>query len=92
MNDDMAKLIAHKQINLLKNMLKEKEITLKVSRNIIPTITKKVEKPEFGGREIIRIVEKEIKPLFSKPIVFGELKKGDSCYLDFKNDEFCIKY
>lgn len=92
MNDDMAKLIAHKQINLLKNMLKEKEITLKVSRNIIPTITKKVERPEFGGREIIRIVEKEIKPLFSKPIVFGELKKGDSCYLDFKNDEFCIKY
>lgn len=92
MNDDMAKLIAHKQINLLKNMLKEKEITLKVSRNIISTITKKVEKPEFGGREIIRIVEKEIKPLFSKPLVFGELKKGDSCYLDFKNDKFCIKY
>lgn len=92
MNDDMAKLIAHKQINLLKNMLKEKEITLKVSRNIISTITKKVEKPEFGGREIIRIVEKEIKPLFSKPLVFGELKKGDSCYLDFKNDKFFIKY
>ena len=92
MNDDMAQRIAKRQIDIFKGVLNGKGITLKVSKNVIPTIAKKVLKPEFGGREIIRIVEKEIKPLFSKPIVFGELKKGDTCTLSVKDDTFAIKY
>ena len=92
MSTEMAELIAKKQIDLFKENLKNKGISLKVSKNVISTIANKVLKPEFGGREIIRIVEKEIKPLFSKPIVFGEIKEGDTCTLNVKDGIFSIKY
>lgn len=94
MNNEMATLIAKKQINLLKTSLLEKGITLKISKNVVPTIAERVTKPQFGGREVIRIVEKDIKPLFSKPIVFGDIKEGDIVQLSYnKKDEiFNIKY
>lgn len=94
MNDEMASLIANKQINLLKASLKEKGITLKIAKNVVPTIAEKVQKPQFGGREVIRIVEKEIKPLFSKPIVFGDINEGDTVSLSYdkKTEKFAIKY
>ena len=91
MNEEMAEKIAKKQLDILKNTLKEKGITLKVSKNVISTIISRNIKSEFGGREIIRIIEKEIKPLFSKPIVFGELKSGDTCTLGVKDNQFILK-
>lgn len=92
MDTDMASMIAKKKLEDLKAMLLEKGITLKISKNVVPTIANKVAKPEFGGREIVRIIDKEIKPLFSKPIVFGELENGSTCTLSFKDDKFSIKY
>ncbi len=92
MSPEMAQLIAKKQLDILKKTLAEKGITLKAGKKIVETIASKVLKPEFGGREIVRIVDKEIKPLFSKPIVFGDLKEGDTCSLVYKNDKFSIKY
>lgn len=92
MSPEMAELISKKQLDILKATLKEKGITLKAGKKIIEAIASKVQKPEFGGREIVRIVDKDIKPLFSKPIVFGDLKEGSVCTLVYKNDKFSIKY
>lgn len=92
MSPEMAKLIAGKQIDILKKTLATKGITLKAGKKIIETIANKVLKPEFGGREIVRIVDKEIKPLFAKPMVLGDLTEGDTCTLVYKNDKFSIRY
>ena len=92
MSPEMAELISKKQLDILKTTLKEKGITLKAGKKIIEAIASKVQKPEFGGREIVRIVDKDIKPLFSKPIVFGDLKEGSVCTLIYKDDKFSIKY
>lgn len=92
MSPEMAKLIANRQLDILKDLLANKGITLKTSKKIVEVIADKVQKPEFGGREIIRIIEDEIKPLFSEPLVFGTLKAGDTCTLTYKNDKFGIRY
>lgn len=92
MSPDMANLIAEKQLNILKNTLATKGITLNAGKDIVDAISAKVQKPEYGGREIVRIVDKDIKPLFAKPMVLGDLKNGDTCTLVYQNDKFEIQY
>ena len=92
MSDEMALLIANKQLKLLKESLAGKGIKLSVTKKVAAAIAEKVTNPQFGGREIVRIVEKEIKPMFSKPIVLGELREGSVCKLGVVKDKFTIKY
>ena len=92
MSPEMANLIAEKQLNILKETLATKGITLNAGKDIVDAISAKVQKPEYGGREIVRIVDKDIKPLFAKPMVLGDLKDGDTCTLVYQNDKFEIQY
>ena len=42
---------------------------------------------EYGAREISRIINMEIKPLLVDKILFGKLKKGGNCVIDYVNDQ-----
>lgn len=76
---DMAKLIANKELNNLKTKLAAKGINAKFTDDVVNYIVKKGFTDEYGAREITRVVDNDIKPVFMNEILFGKLAKGGNC-------------
>lgn len=88
---NMARLIANKKINELKSKLDKKNIEIIISDECMEALTRKGITKEYGGREIERIINSEIKPLLVNEILFGTLKKGGKISLDCKDSKFALK-
>lgn len=84
-NKEMAVLIAKKALNQLGDKLKNKNIDLKFTDNIINYVSLKGLSEKYGAREIIRVVNSEIKKLLVEEILFGGLAKGGLLTLDFSD-------
>lgn len=90
-NEKMALEIANKEIENLKEKLSAKNITIDFTKESIKFISKKGLSKEFGAREIIRLINSEIKPLFVEEILFGSLKNGGHCKITLKDNRFKLK-
>ena len=80
MTKDMAKLIANKELNILKEKLAAKGVIMRYGDDVIEKVAEDGYTEEYGAREIARVVEK-LKPLFLEQMLFGELKDGGKCSL-----------
>ena len=92
MDDRMAALVVDKKLKELADMLKEKKITLIVDEKAKSLIGSKGISPEFGAREIDRIIRNEVKPLFVDEILFGRLKNGGTINLTVEDDKLTTMY
>lgn len=90
MNEQMAKLIAEKALSELAEKLKAKKIKLRATDEALNWIAKKGFSATYGAREILRIVNKEIKNFFVEEILFGKLANGGSATVDIKNNNIII--
>ncbi|RII36049.1 ATP-dependent Clp protease ATP-binding subunit ClpA [Clostridium chromiireducens] len=91
MSDLMAINIAKKQLNNFKAKLKSKNIEIDFSEECITYVAKVGTSQEFGAREVVRIVNSKIKPLFVDEILFGKLSNGGNCAINVINDEFKLE-
>ena len=91
-NEEMAFKIAKKQIENLKEKLSLKNIKIDVTDESIKYIGKKGLSKEFGAREIIRLINSEVKPLFVEEILFGNLVNGGYCKVILEENKFKIKF
>ncbi|MBE6052513.1 MAG: AAA family ATPase [Clostridium sartagoforme] len=87
-NKDMAREITNKELTKFKNKLTEKNIELSFSDKVINFISDKGLSKEFGGREIIRVINSEIKPLLVDELLFGSLSNGGKCKVDMEENKF----
>ena len=85
-NKEMSRNIVIKQLNLLKDKLKEKKIDLSWGDSCIDFLENKGISEEYGAREIIRVIDKEIKSLLVDEILFGKLKNGGKCTIEYENN------
>ena len=53
-------------------------------------LTRKGVSREYGARELMRVIEREIKPLLADRLLFGSLKRGGFCRLDAKDGVFVL--
>lgn len=90
-NEEMALKITNKELDKFKNKLKEKNVNLTFSSKCIKTISEKGLSKEFGAREIIRVINSEIKPLLVDELLFGKLSNGGNCSVVVENKKFKIK-
>jgi ATP-dependent Clp protease ATP-binding subunit ClpA len=88
LNDSMAFDIARKELNKFKEKLSNKKVNIKFSENSIKYLAEKGTSKEFGAREIIRIINSELKPLLIDEILFGKLNDGGNCSIDYKEGKF----
>jgi ATP-dependent Clp protease ATP-binding subunit ClpA len=86
-DDQMAQRIVDKQIAQLAKKLEKKKINLKITSSCAEYLKEKGVSHEYGAREISRIINTEIKPLLVDKILFGKLKKGGECVIDYANDK-----
>lgn len=90
-DEKMAEQIVQKQINLLQEKMSEKEIVLSLSIEAKKYLKKKGLSREYGARQIQRVINTELKPLLVDEILFGKLKKGGICKIDYKGEKIIIE-
>jgi len=74
----------------LKNMVKDKGITVTVSDLALDYLVDKGFDPKMGARPLQRVIDQEVKRPLSKQILFGDLKNGGNVNIDFRNDELVL--
>ncbi|MCL2198327.1 MAG: AAA family ATPase [Defluviitaleaceae bacterium] len=86
----MALKIAKKSLDKLAKKLAAKNITFTAGKTALDQIAAKGLSETYGAREIIRLVENDIKKLLVNEVLFGELKNGGICKLTFTSGEFKV--
>jgi ATP-dependent Clp protease ATP-binding subunit ClpC len=81
------------EINLesIANRLKERNIKLNWSKQVIKFLVKKTNSEEYGAREVPRVIESEIETQIIEKILVGEIKKGDAVKLEVEGGKIIIK-
>lgn len=90
-NKDIAIEITKKELNKFKEKLESKNVNLKFSKECVEFISEKGLSREFGAREILRVINSEIKPLLVDELLFGKLSNGGQCEIKVRNDKFEIE-
>ena len=85
-------MIVTKTINEINDMLRDKNITIKLSRKAKTWLRDKGYQPDMGARPLQRVVNDYIKKPLSKEILFGKLVNGGTVTLDIENDEVQFEY
>ena len=76
MSRQMASLILDKKLEQLQTKLSAKNVTLHLSAEARELLLTKGFTPEYGARELDRVIGSMLKPLLMREILFGKLKKG----------------
>lgn len=92
MNQDMANKIVEKQLHLLSQKLLSKKIELFATSSLKNHLKEHGISKEYGAREINRLIHSEIKPLLVDEILFGKLKKGGHCTIDYQDNKVLLEF
>lgn len=85
MSRQMASLILDKKLAQLQAKLSAKNVTLHLSTEARELLLTKGFTPEYGARELDRVIGSMLKPLLMKEMLFGRLKKSSDAVVDVKD-------
>ena len=91
MDENMALLVAKKAIKEFEEKLLTKNIKITITDECYNWLAEKGLSLEYGAREIIRIVQQQIKPYFVDQVLFEESVAGRTYVIDIKNDKVIIE-
>lgn len=76
MDKHMASLILQKKLNELHEKLAARKVEMTLSEEAEEFLLKRGFTPQYGAREMDRIIASLLKPLLTREILFGKLRKG----------------
>lgn len=85
MSRQMASLILDKKLAQLQAKLSAKNVTLHLSAEARELLLTKGFTPEYGVRELDRVIGSMLKPLLMREILFGRLKKSGDAVVEVKD-------
>ncbi len=88
---EVIKHIVDIKINVVRNRLLAKNITLEISDSALEYLAKEGYDPHYGARPINRLIQTKILNPVASFIIGKGVKKGDIVYIDMKKDEFVIE-
>jgi ATP-dependent Clp protease ATP-binding subunit ClpA len=83
--------IVDKEISAFGQQLTEKGIHLEVTQECRKWVACTGYSPEFGARNISRLVQDKIKSFFVDEVLFGSLSKGGTAKADIENNDVVIR-
>ncbi|MBN2160787.1 MAG: ATP-dependent Clp protease ATP-binding subunit ClpA [Spirochaetes bacterium] len=83
--------IVKKNVNLFRQQLADKHVTLEVTDECYRWLGMKGYSPKFGAREIDRLVQDKIKKFFVDEVLFGRLAQGGTAVAEIVNDDVAIR-
>ncbi|MDY3847572.1 MAG: AAA family ATPase [Prevotella sp.] len=90
MDKRMATLILQKKLRELDSKLAVKQVKLNLSPDAFEYMLKESFTPEYGAREMDRVIAQRLKPLLTREILFGSLKNGGEITIGIKDGSLSI--
>ncbi len=90
LNEEIILQIVKKAVKDFQIQLEEKNITLELTDQCYKWLGDKGYSPQFGAREIERLVQNKLKDFFVDEVLFGKLKDGGKALADIKNNDVVI--
>ena len=91
MNRDMASLILNKKLGELSNKLVTRQIEMELSPEARNWLLQRGFLPEYGAREMDRVIASHLKPLLMREILFGSLKSGGKTCIRVDKDQLILQ-
>ena len=85
---DMSINIVKKQLAIFNERLKNKNINVTFRESVIEYIADFGTSKEFGAREILRVINTQLKPLLVDKILFDDLRDGLKYDIDYEMGKF----
>jgi ATP-dependent Clp protease ATP-binding subunit ClpB len=85
------KSIVSLQLDHVKNILKQQEITLDATEEAIEYLAKKGYQPEYGARPVKRVIQKEVLNQLSKEILAGKITTDSIILLDSFDEKLVFR-
>lgn len=90
MDKQMATQILQKKLRELDSKLETRQVKMKLSTEAFDYLMKEGFTPEYGAREMDRVISQKLKPLLMREILFGSLKKGGNITIDIKDGSLSV--
>jgi ATP-dependent Clp protease ATP-binding subunit ClpA len=90
MDKEMATLILKKKLRGLEAKLDAKQVKMTLTTEAFDHLLKEGFTAEYGAREMDRVIERQLKPLLMREILFGTLKQGGEVTVGMRNDALSI--
>ena len=90
MNKHMATLILKKKLRELDGKLAAKKVTMTLTEEAFEHLLKEGFIPEYGAREMDRVISKRLKPLLMREILFGSLRNGGEIKIGLKDGSLSV--
>ena len=90
MNKQMAILILQKKLRELESKLEAKQVKMNLIPDAFEYLLKEGFTPEYGAREMDRVIAQRLKPLLMREILFGSLKNGGEITIGIKDGNLSI--
>jgi len=91
LTDEVVLQIVRKAIDEFSIQLNEKKVNLQVTERCYTWLAAEGYSPEFGAREIGRLIQDKIKRFFVNEVLFGELQRGGSALADIENGGIVVR-
>lgn len=91
MDDQMAANIVDLRMRDLTSLLKSKGIKITYSSSVLDYLKDKGITKEFGARELLRVINSDIKMLFVDGMLVGEIADGSKVSISMKNSKPVIR-
>ena len=92
MDREMATLILKKKLRELETKLDTKQVKMTLTEEAFDHLLKEGFTPEYGAREMDRVIAQQLKPLLMREILFGTLKQGGDVTVGLSNGKLLITY
>lgn len=87
--DNLMK-IAQLSLQSLQKNLKEKDIDFQITDSLKEKIVELSYKPEFGAREMRRVIQDKVENIVASALLSEKIKKGDKIEINPENFEIII--
>lgn len=84
--------VVDKQLNELMEQLKDKKVTIEASLSAKKYLASEGYSKEMGARVMKRVIQDLIKTPLSEEVLFGKLKNGGVCKIDYKAKKLVFEY
>jgi ATP-dependent Clp protease ATP-binding subunit ClpA len=91
LTDPVILKVVRKAVAEFTGQLAEKKVLLTVTDRCFDWLARRGYSPEFGAREIARLIQDKIKRFFVDEVLFGSLREGGEAVADIENDAVVIR-